>query len=162
MVSSGRLDRAERADDPAAVEATARMASSDRVALPRSRRGGELFALGALVLICLLGLALRLDRIGARSLWLDEIAAYGKAVLGPAEFLDAVSVNFNMVLYYFFINVYYHLYLGVFDEQAFRLPSAIFGTATIPLVFWLGRRCHSATAGVLGALALSLNVFHVA
>jgi hypothetical protein len=114
------------------------------------------------VALCLLGIALRLDRIGSRSLWVDELAAYGKAVLGPGDFVEAVSVNFNMVLYYLFINAYYHVYSGPFNEQIFRLPSAIFGTATIPLVFWLGRRCHSTTAGLLGALALSLNVFHVA
>ena len=126
-----------------------------------ARTRAELPILLGFFALSLLGLALRLDRIGARSLWMDELSAYTKAAASPAEFVDLIPVDFNMVLYYVVSNIYFHLYPGPFDEAAFRLPSAVVGAATIPLVVALGRRCHSAWAGLVGGLVLAINVFHV-
>ena len=54
---------------------------------------------------------------------------------------------------------------GIRDGVTFmvmgRAISAAFGTATIPLVYWIGRRLSGTTAGLIGATLLAFAVVHV-
>jgi mannosyltransferase len=47
------------------------------------------------------------------------------------------------------------------DEFLLRLPSALAGASTIPLVYLLGRRLYTPAAGLAGAALLSVNPYHV-
>jgi mannosyltransferase len=44
-------------------------------------------------------------------------------------------------------------------ETAIRVPAIVLGTATIPLVFALGKRVATTTAGMVGAVAFALSPF---
>src|SRR5213078_3841336 len=47
-------------------------------------------------------------------------------------------------------------------EGMLRLPSAIFGTAAVGMLFLLSRRLFGATAGLVAAGLLALSPFHIA
>jgi len=112
-----------------------------------------------LALITALGLALRLAFLGHRSLYLDEAWSFTAASLGPAELLSAVAhQDAHPPLYYMVLSAFLILGNG---EFAIRLPSAIFGTLTIPLAYWLGRRFLGERAGLLAAFLLAISPMHV-
>jgi len=50
---------------------------------------------------------------------------------------------------------------GRFDAAIFRLPSFLFGLATIPLLAWLGGLLGFPRAGLLAALLLALHPWHI-
>jgi mannosyltransferase len=106
-----------------------------------------LITLGALV-----PRLLRLDRLG---LWYDE----GFSVL-MIELADPAvwRLDEHPPLYYGLLWAWSALFSG---DAWLRSLSALFGAATIPIVFAIGARLFSAAAGVWGAILLSLLHIHV-
>jgi len=115
---------------------------------------------GWLIPITLLGAALRLFRLGTQSLWLDESLSL---VFASVPFKISIAAilddGVHPPLYYLVLRLF--LYIGQSEEIA-RLPSAIFGILTIPLVYEIGRLCFDhQKVGLVSALFLSLSPFHV-
>src|SRR3954471_12874114 len=61
-----------------------------------------------------------------------------------------------------------HLYLllpfqaiGGMNVCTLRLPAAVGGIATVPLIFWLGRRMFDAPTGLVAAALLTLAPWHI-
>lgn len=109
----------------------------------------------SLALVTLLGLILRLVRVES-DLWLDEITPildYGR--LSPLQVLGSYLSTNNHVLNTLLVNGS----IAVFGhtEWAIRLPAVLFGTATIPLVYWLARQLMGRTASVGAALLTSVS-----
>lgn len=130
---------------------------------PRSASRGRLVARGLaalerpeapyLVLLAgfaLAGLALRLDRLGAQSLWFDEadVVMQARAPLG-ALLRNLGAAGQNGPLYTLFL----HFWMALFGtgEVAVRLPSALAGAATIPLIYAAGRAIHGPKLGLYAA-----------
>lgn len=98
----------------------------------------------------LVGLYLRFDRLGAQSLWFDEadmvILAQAplKTLLG-----NFVTAGQNGPLYTLLL----HFWIGAVgsSEVAVRLPSALAGTLTIPLLYLTGRALHGPKLGLYAA-----------
>ncbi len=97
-----------------------------------------------LILLTLVAGTLRLVRLDAQSLWIDEFLMILRASLGepfrwsdwfvnPQGPLPALLLRWSVALF------------GS-SEWALRLPSALLGTATVPVVFLLARRLHSSSA----------------
>jgi len=87
---------------------------------------------------------LRCFRLGAQSLWIDEVFTWYGAEIGRPFALSSLLENVHGPLYTLLL----HLWGGVAgdSEWALRLPSAVLGTVTVPLVSWfaarwLGREC---------------------
>jgi len=113
----------------------------------------------ALASIALLGLLLRLAFLGHRSLYSDEVWSFSAASMGPLGLLSPVaSYDLHPPLYYMVLSAF--LALGR-SEFAIRFPSAIFGTLTIPLAYWLGRRFLDERGGLLVAFLLAISPMHV-
>jgi mannosyltransferase len=113
-----------------------------------------------LAAILVTGLALRLYAIGSESLWLDE----GFSVLAANRPLGEVwsyirAADLNPPLYYMIL----HFWIEWFghSETAMRILSAIFGTLSLPLVYWLGRALMDRKTASLAALLTAICVYHV-
>lgn len=111
-------------------------------------------------LILFLGLLLRLFSLN-QSLWLDEainvLAVKNYSLTGIiTQYLigDFHPPVYSMLLW-FWTRVF-----GT-SEVAIRIPSVIFGTFTIYLIYLLGKKLHSKNLGLVCALLLAVNPLHV-
>ncbi len=113
-----------------------------------------------LLLILLVGLGLRLYRLGSESLWLDEGVTVYYARLSLAEIFSRISTEeFNPPLYYSLIHAWIHL--AGDSEFSVRMPSVIFGVLSIFVIYKTARLMAGNEVGLLAALILALNRFHV-
>lgn len=108
--------------------------------------------------IVALAAGLRLYRLDAKSLWLDEIflvnAARQGGLLGPYGPL-AIA---HPPLYLFLLRLVSDFSQA---EWALRLPAALASTLGVVAVWALGRRMLGALVGLLAALFLALSALHV-
>ena len=110
------------------------------------------------LLITLVGGWIRFHGLGQGSLWYDEAASVLQARLPVRQLLPAVARNVHPPLYYLLL----HGALTVGDsEAALRWPSALFGTLSLPLLYWLGRAWFSGSVGLVAALPLALSPVHL-
>ncbi len=119
--------------------------------------GAEVLAVAGLALIAL---ALRLPHVG-ESLVGDEMYAYaevhGRSLSGV---IDAVRQGGENSPPLFFVLAWLSMKLGD-PTVTIRLPSLVLGTATVPLVYLVGRRTVSGRAGVVAAALLALSPFAI-
>jgi uncharacterized membrane protein len=109
-------------------------------------------------LIVAAGAGLRLYRLDFQSLWLDEGLQFYVATENSIGELFRQTNSFHPPLS-FVIN---HLFLLVGESDFFlRLPSALFGIASLPLLYVLGRDLMSKNVAVFAVLVLALSPFHI-
>lgn len=107
----------------------------------------------------LFGAWLRLWQLGSKSLWLDEGASFALARMPWKHFTWVWwQREANMTAYYLLLRPWLHL--GT-SEAWLRLPSAIFGIVSIPLIYVLARRLLNARAALFSAALLAVNPAHV-
>ena len=119
-------------------------------------RGGG----AALVLLTAAALALRLVHLTRFELFVDEAATWWFARLTAAGRLaEQMALEPTPPLYYGLVGVL----MRVFGESdlVMRLPSAVFGAATIPAVYFLGRDLFGRRVGWIAALILAFHPLHV-
>lgn len=115
-----------------------------------------------LAVVTLLGTVLRLWGLGEWSFWIDEAHTWRDATMalgGENGFLrsDRVFYPLAPTLLRFLIGVGW---IG-YDEGALRLPFAVFGIGTLPLVALAGRRLVGAWPAVLAAALLAVHPWHI-
>ncbi len=110
--------------------------------------------------VTLLALALRLPHVG-ESLVGDEMYAYaevhGRSLGGV---IDAVRQGGENSPPLFFVLAWLSMKLGD-PTVTIRLPSLVLGTATVPLIYLVGRRAVGGRAGVVAAALLALSPFAI-
>ncbi len=113
------------------------------------------------ILGALSALAIVVRAIGLESgLWFDEISALGQSYREPLVWqFTTYEDDFHHPLY----SVFARISLVLFGESAWaiRLPAALFGAATIPLVYLLAREVGTEREGWLGAGFLAVFYPHV-
>jgi len=118
-----------------------------------------------LLAIVALGGALRFHQIGSKALWLDESFSVwlGWQPLGRM-WAWLINIDQHPPLYYTLL----HWWMLLGDSAAtVRAFSALCGTLTIPVLYFLGRRLANAAdragpaVGLLAALLLAVSPFHV-
>ena len=115
------------------------------------------FALVAAAIV--VGTLLRFLFIGAKSMWLDEVySLVFSASPWPAFVRTMVGREANMVAYYLLLRPWLALGDG---EGTVRALSALFGVATIPLLYALGARLFGRGAGAIAAAVLAVHAFAV-
>ena len=109
--------------------------------------------------VTVLGLALRLFRLGSE-LWLDEITTI--FFYGPMPTLHVLT-GFVSANNHLLNTLLMKLAVAFFGEQewAVRLPSAIFGAATIPVFYWVARLLFSRRLSLFSALLLAVSYHHI-
>jgi len=108
--------------------------------------------------ITALALALRLFRLGSQNIWIDE--AFTARLLDGTflELIKATARDNHPPLYY---AVLYLLRSFGRGEIMLRLPSVIFGVATIPVAFTVARRLFGLPTATYTALLLAVSPLHV-
>lgn len=117
--------------------------------------------------ITLFGLWLRLYALDVVGLWWDEFVTLGRAAWPLSDLLPSlafqgpsdVSLDSSPPLYHLLV----HLSLALVgaSDTAVKLPSVLAGTATIPVVWLLGRRLFSRTTGLAAAALTAVSLFHI-
>lgn len=108
------------------------------------------------VLATALAAVLSLLFIGDKCLWIDEGASMYFAHDPSHLWERLVHREANMWLYYLLLS----LWLRLGDSEAVaRSLSALFATASVPLLYVLGRRLFGARAGAIAALLLASHTF---
>lgn len=121
---------------------------------PSSRRA-RFFLAGIIVLAAVL----RLFRLGHQSLWIDEIMTLIVATPKPGHpILTLLRYNVHGPLHTFV--VYLMRFAGEGDAWL-RLPSALAGIASVPLLYAWARRRMGERVGLWSALLLAINPLHI-
>lgn len=95
------------------------------------------------------GAALRLIGLGRESLWNDELGSWTQYTL-PTIWTAIVYTSPQHVPGYWMLMHVWTRIAGD-SETMLRLPSALFGIATIPAMFALGRRCYGDREALIAA-----------
>ncbi|MGE0299440.1 glycosyltransferase family 39 protein [Pseudonocardia sp.] len=130
--------------------------SGPRHAAPPSRRR-TLLAVGA---VTLLAAVLRCWGLADKSLWIDEAFSLWLSTQDPDAIREHVLVlDKHPPLYYLLL----HLWLAVAGdgEVALRSLSVVFGVATVPLAYLIGRDAGGRRVGLLAAALLAVSPLHV-
>jgi len=115
--------------------------------------------LAALLLVLAGGAVLRVYKLGAESIWLDEAFTIQISRGSLASIVEETSRDVHPPLYYFVV----HYWLQVFGDSEFsvRLLSALLGVLAILVMYKLAALLFDRTAGLLAALLLALSHFHI-
>ena len=140
--------------------------SSDRPTVePAATRPADLSpraTRATLAVLVLLAAALRLTGLGRESLWVDEGYTKYLATLTPGAYLDDVRHTVRNILPpLYFTLLHGWTALAGDSETALRLPSAVAGILTLPLLHALLSRLFDRTTGLLGAGLLAVAPFHL-
>lgn len=115
-----------------------------------------------LLLILFFAAALRFYHIDFQSIWLDEIHTMieGNPKMPYKEFYDIMILREQMPhLYFLSVKVFSF----IFGHTTFvvRVFSAIIGTVSIYGIYLLGKEVYNKNVGLIAALLLSVNYFHI-
>ena len=116
----------------------------------------------ALIAILLAAIGIRLWGLDAQSLWHDEVLTTLSASVPFTQVAESVEKNENKPPGYFFvINLWAHAF-GM-SEFSLRLPSVLFGVASVWVMYLLGRDLFDdRRIGLIAALLLTFSRFHIA
>ena len=106
--------------------------------------------------LTLLAAILRISFLDAKSLWMDEGMTACRVGSGLRNLVSILlHAEMNMCAYYLMM----HAWIAHAGNSEFvlRLPSVVFDTATVPMVYLLGKELGSRRAGLIAALMLTLN-----
>ncbi len=109
--------------------------------------------------ILLLSFALRLHRLGDRSVWWDEGLAAWAARQSLGEMANWTAHDVHPPLYFALLH-FWRLISGD-GEFGLRLFSAVLGTCTVAATYLLGRKVGNLTVGWLAALFLGVSRFAI-
>jgi len=132
--------------------------ASSTTDVPHGRPHG--YAKILLVLLTLAGGVLRFWHLGAKSLWLDEGAT---VALARTSWQHFAWVWWHgeaglQTIYFLLMRAWVH---GGLSETWLRLPSAFFGTVSIPLLYVVARRCMGSFGALAAAALLAFSPAHV-
>ncbi len=109
-----------------------------------------------LALLTIAGAWLRLSHLGAKSLWLDEGATVALARASWQHFAWVWWHGEANLQTIYFLLMRGWIHLGS-SEAWLRLPSAIFGIASIPMLYVVGRKFTGVTPSLVAAALLAFS-----
>lgn len=115
------------------------------------------------IFLILAGFVLRIYDLGAQSLWLDEAISSNAAVafLNNGTPTLPSGILYERGLLNTFLIAFSFKLFGV-GEFAARLPSVLFGTLTILLVYFIGSRWGNGRIGIIAAFLVAFSVWEIA
>ena len=115
--------------------------------------------LGLLASLIALGMVLRLIRLDFQPLWFDEGYSFYFAASSVRQLIADTAVDIHPPFYYLLLKTWMTLF-GTGVVQA-RALSVMVGTASIPLLFLLGRQLGGDRLGLWAAALLVISPFHI-
>ena len=113
-----------------------------------------------LFLCLLLGFALRFYTFDQKSLWLDEIHTFNESrddLRGQLKFYKEYSTHLQPPLFFVLSHLFYPF---TKPERDLRIIPLIFGTLSIPMIYFLSRMFSPATA-LPCTLSLTFMAYHI-
>src|SRR5512138_131891 len=113
-----------------------------------------------IIAITLFGGWLRILLIGTKGMWLDETFSVWLVNHSVPDMLQwIVRIDQHPPLYYLLL----HSWVAHNGDTPYytRLFSALFGTATIPIIYLIGKRISGDVVGLAAAVLLALSPFHI-
>ena len=111
-------------------------------------------------IIVALGTLLRFFNLGQRQLWVDEIiqlqsfshSSLGESFAAVIDIVAAAPLDF----------IIQHLFVTLWGQSEFaaRFHAAFFGSLSLPLLYWMGKRFFSTQVALLGTLLFALYPLH--
>jgi mannosyltransferase len=112
------------------------------------------------IVITLVGGWLRVFQLGSQGLWLDETFSIWLANHNVTDMLQwMIRIDQHPPLYYLLLH--YWMILKGDTPYYVRLLSALFGAATIPIIYLIGKRISGAVMGLVAAVFLALSLFNI-
>lgn len=124
----------------------------------RVERGGTAQTMGVLVVVMLIGTALRLYHLDDKSLWGDEIGLARWAMVPLGELVAAFSKPDHFFLH--FAIVHFVRWIGTGDYWM-RLPSAFAGVLALPVLYAVGRRITNRTVALVATLFMAVAPYQI-
>jgi 4-amino-4-deoxy-L-arabinose transferase-like glycosyltransferase len=100
---------------------------------------------------------LRFYRLGFHSLWLDEVVTVRDAA---HSFREIPSVIASYPPLWAYITRIFYLLFGPNDFWL-RVPAVLFGTITVPIIWWAAKRFYGDRAAFWAGLLMAVSVFDV-
>lgn len=120
----------------------------------------ERFAPGLVIFLVLVGGFLRVLLLGTKGMWVDETFSVWVAYHNIPDMLHwIIKVDQHPPLYYLLLHAWVANYGGT--PYYARLLSALFGTATIPIIYLIGKRMSGGLAGLAAAVFLTFSPFNI-
>jgi uncharacterized membrane protein len=108
------------------------------------------------IIITLIGGGLRVFIIDNKGLWFDETFSIWLSNHSIVDMLQwIVKIDQHPPLYYLLLH--YWIALKGDTPDSVRLLSALFGTATIPVIYLIGKRMSGVVTGLVAAMILSTS-----
>jgi mannosyltransferase len=121
----------------------------------------EEFAPWLVLIITVLGGFIRVLLLGVKGMWLDETFSVWLASHSIPDILHwIVRIDQHPPLYYLLLH-YWIAYKGDSPYYA-RLFSAMFGAATIPVIYLVGKRLSGIVVGLAAAVFLAVSPYNIA
>ena len=120
----------------------------------------ERFALGFVIFFVLVGGFLRVLLLGTKGMWLDETFSVWLANHSLPEMMQwIVKIDQHPPLYYLLL----HAWVAHYGDTPYyvRLLSALIGTATIPVVYLIGKRMSGSLVGLVAAVFMTFSPFNI-
>ena len=111
-----------------------------------------------LILICILAIFLRFYRISSQSMWFDEALSLAYAQLSLLDIIRMVISDTQAPFYYLFLHIW--ILLGE-SEFILRMSSAIFGIASVYLVYIVAEKIFDKRTGLISAFIISISPFNI-
>ena len=112
----------------------------------------------SIVAVTIVAAILRTLFLSSKSLWRDEATSAYRASVPLAELAQQVigQGNINMGLYH--LSLHFWTALAGSSEISLRALSVVCATATVPMVYAIGRELVDSETGLLAALLMAVNV----
>src|SRR5947209_1114710 len=109
-----------------------------------------------LLMIVLLGAAIRLFHLNAQSVWFDEAYSIANSVRPLPELIDELARDLGHPPLHYFV-LHYWFQIAGFGAMQARLLTAIFGVVSIPLLYLLARRFTDPASSLVAAFLLAIS-----
>jgi mannosyltransferase len=120
----------------------------------------EEFAPWVVIIITLIGGFLRVLLLSNKGLWLDETLSVWVSNHSVVEMLQWIArIDQHPPLYYLLLH--YWIRLNGDAPYTVRLLSALFGAASIPIIYLIGKRLSGVAMGLAAAVILALSPFNI-
>lgn len=115
----------------------------------------------ALLFIILIAAAVRLHDLGRAPLWLDEQCQLAASQTSTLAECWTTGGQLGPIGHLSFFDTWFVWHAGGHSRAWLRLPAALWGIATIGMVYVLGRRWFSASAGLFAAALIAVSGVHI-
>jgi len=113
-----------------------------------------------IIFVTILGALLRFHNIGLQPLWIDEAFSFRFSQFPLSQLWGPEAVNEpNPPLYYTLLKFWTFLFGD--SEIALRSLPSIFGIATIPLLYFIGRTLEDHKLGIIAATLLAFSPINI-